>query len=281
LADLTTFKTGGRAKYFCRPRNLEEIKSAILFAKGKGLKYYILGGGSNVLFAERLLNAMVICTSKLNSYRLLGNCLEVECGLSVRSLSKVLIRHALSGMEFAGGLPGAIGGAVFMNARCYGGEFKDIIKSVTYLDEHLNLVTTDVSQLQYGYKDSLFLRNPAYFIYKIELQLLKSTKREVSEKSYKNYLDRKQKHQYAYPSAGCVFKNCYDLGIPAGKLIDEAQLKGKIVGGAKVFEQHANFIINYKRASATDIIKLIELVQQEVFQLKGIQLERELQIIKN
>ncbi|MBQ2295437.1 MAG: UDP-N-acetylmuramate dehydrogenase [Spirochaetales bacterium] len=200
-------------------------------------------------------------------------------GVTIKNAVDFAIKRGLSGLEFAGGLPGTIGGAAYMNARCYGSEFSEIIKEVSFIDKALQYKVISGADLEYGYKHSIFMEHPEYCIVDVVVALMPSSKKSVRELTKKNYSDREKKGQFAYPSAGCVFKNDYTVGIPAGKLIDEAGLKGFSIGGAEIYDKHANFIINKKNAKAIDVKKMISEVQKRVKEKSGIDLELELQII--
>ena len=192
----------------------------------------------------------------------------------------MLAHRGLSGMEFAGGLPGSIGGAVYMNARCYGSEFADIVSAVTILKENGEMEILEKNKLDYAYKQSVFMKHPNWCVFSVEFALKKADKKSIWAVYHTNYLDRKNKGQFAYPSAGCAFKNDYSLGVSAGKIIDECGLKGKYIGGAEVYTKHANFIINKQNASSEDVRTLIAFVAEEVQRQKQVSLEKELCIIK-
>jgi UDP-N-acetylmuramate dehydrogenase len=190
-----------------------------------------------------------------------------------------LIENSLTGFEFAGGLPGSIGGAAYMNARCYGSEMSKVVKSINYIDNDLNESTISIEEINYTYKNSIFMKNPEWYIISVELELTAGDQAEIKELTEKNFEDRKSKGQFDYPSAGCVFKNNYDVGIPSGQLIDELSLKGSKVGGAQVYENHANFIINKSNAKGSDVITLLKMIEKEVYSQRGIRLEREIQVL--
>lgn len=216
---------------------------------------------------------------KLKEQEKLAALVRFGAGVTIDAAVKFAAKLGLSGLEFAGGLPGTIGGAAYMNARCYGGEFSHIIKEVSIINEALQYKVISGTDLDYGYKHSVFMEHPEYCIVDVVIALMPSSKKIVREKTKENYLDRQKKGQFAYPSAGCVFKNDYAVGIPAGKLIDEAGLKGFTVGGAQIYDKHANFIINKKNAKASDVKKIISEVQKRVEKKSGVHLEPELQVI--
>nr|HPK62664.1 UDP-N-acetylmuramate dehydrogenase [Spirochaetota bacterium] len=278
LKQFTTFKIGGKAEYYSAPKDIEEVKYSLNFAKDKGLEVIIIGGGSNLLISDDGVEGAVIHTAALNKSKIDGVILTVESGLTVKNLNDLALSRSLSGLEFSGGLPGSIGGACYMNARSYNGEFADVVKEATVVDEFGTASVVDKTFLNYSYKYSA-LMDLNYFIYDVKLELKKGDPSVIKEIYLKNFNDRKSKGQFDYPSAGCVFKNNYQIGVSSGKIIEEAGLKGRVVGGAKVSEKHANFLINNGDAKAADVMKLIKFIEDEVLEKKGVKLERELRII--
>jgi len=279
LAKYTTFKIGGRAKYSCFPSNPEEIKLAFLFAQENNLPYFIIGGGANLLISDKGYNGLIIFTHRLNKYKVKNNCIETESGITLTKLNRIALFNFLSGLEFSNGLPGSIGGAVFMNARCYGKEFSDIVESVIAIDKTGNIIQLNKKEIFYAYKKTYFMDNRDLFIYKVILKLEKSKFFKILKEANKNKKDRIKKGQFLYPSAGCIFKNDYSIGIPSGKIIEDLGLKGVKIGGAKVYEKHANFIINYKNAKANDVFELIKFIENSVYERKGYKLEKEVQLL--
>lgn len=281
LKDFTTFKIGGNARYFAEPMNIDEVSAAFQFAKQQHLSVCILGGGANTLVPDEGYNGLVICTRHLNHIHTDGDRIIAECGVSVDEFVDFAAEQGLSGAEFAAGLPGSIGGAVYMNARCYGSEFADIVESVRFIRSGENDITElSHDEIGYAYKHSCFMDMPNALIVGATFRMKKEDKTAILEKSNANRSDRKNKGQYDYPSAGCIFKNNYEIGIPAGKLIEEAGLKGCSIGGAKVYNRHANFIVNEGNATAADVQQLIHQIQQTLDQ-KGYHLEPEVRILHN
>lgn len=280
LAKLTTFRVGGKAEFFCKPRNYKEITEAFDFAKRNRLKTFILGGGANLLISDKGIKGVVISTRRLRKFSFTDETtLRAGSGLSIRKLNKILIKKGFSGLEFSCGLPGTLGGAVFMNARCYSREFSDVIKEVTVINEKMELEILRINDINYSYKESVFMKRENLFILDVTLSIKKGDKKTIKSESYKNLKDRKSKGQYRYPSAGCIFKNDYMIGIPSGKIIEDLGLKGFSIGGAEVYRKHANFIINKKKATPDDILNLIQHVEKEAFDKKGYKLEREVRVI--
>ncbi len=281
LKDFTTFKIGGNARYFAEPSNIDEVSAAFQFANQQYLSVCILGGGANTLVPDEGYNGLVICTRHLNHIRTDGDRIIAECGVSVDEFVDFAAEQGLSGAEFAAGLPGSIGGAIYMNARCYGSEFADIVESVRFIRSGENDITElSHDEIGYAYKHSCFMNMPSALIVEATFRMKKENQIAIIEKNNANRSDRKNKGQYDFPSAGCIFKNNYEIGIPAGKLIEEAGLKGCSIGGAKVYERHANFIINAHNSTAKDVQQLIHHIQQTLDQ-KGYHLEPEVRILHN
>lgn len=279
LKKLTTFKIGGKADFFCRPSNIDDLITALNFAKQEQIPVYIIGGGSNVLISDNGIKGLVICTVKLCRIKITHDRAEVQAGISINNLNKILMRSGLAGMEFTGGLPGSFGGAVYMNARVHGKELADVIKSVRAINEHGKILTFSHDDLDFSYKHSIFMERPDLIIIDAVLQLEKGNYKAIKKACKDNTVDRRKKKHYRYPSAGCIFKNNYSLNIVSGKLIDELGLKGKKIGRAEVFKHHANFIVNKGNAKAEDVKQLIEFVENEALSRKNVKLEREVRLL--
>ena len=279
LKNWTSFKIGGPAKYAVFPKNLEEVKKTLDFSKENNIQYFFIGSGANLLVSDKGFKGLIIFTQKLNRYKINDSIIETESGISVNKLNNIALFHCLSGLEFSNGLPGTIGGAVFMNARAYGKEFSEIVKSVIILDKENNIIELEKKDIFYDYKTTYFMENRENFIYKIKLELQKRSFFTILKQAKKNKQDRIKKGQFSYPSAGCIFKNNYNIGIPSGKIIEDLGLKGLQIGGAKVYEKHANFIINYNNAKADDVLKLIQIIEKKAYEKKGYKLEKEVQLL--
>lgn len=279
-SSLTTFRIGGPADVVAWPKNAQELIATIQWAKKNNFPITFLGGGSNVLISDKGVRGLLIVTSAMNHISSLDSGLEVECGAgcNVQELVFWSAENNLSGLEFAGGLPGSIGGAIWMNARAYGGEFSEIVTMVEAVNDENQIENFNKSQMNFSYKQSIF-QTRKLFITKCKIQLKKGDKKEILEKAMKNIEDRRAKKQDQVYSAGCVFKNNYSAGIPTGKLIQDAGLKGFTIGGARIFEEHANFVINANEASAKDVIAIMRTSQLKVKEKFGIDIFPELQFI--
>ena len=278
LSRHTSFQIGGPAALFCEPQNKRQLARAIAVCRQAGVRYYLLGKGTNILFADEGFDGVVIHIGEV-----LGN---IECnGLSVTAqagaaLSKVCIAAAnegLSGLEFAYGIPGCVGGAVYMNAGAYGGEIKDVLACATFLDETGAERTLQAGELQLGYRTSVFEREP-WCILSATFTLREDDTGPIRERMADYARRRMEKQPLDMPSAGSTFKR--PTGYYAGSLIEGCGLKGCRVGGAEVSSKHAGFVVNVGGATCADVLALIEKVQKTVYDAHGVMLEPEVKIIR-
>lgn len=258
----TTYKIGGIAKYFITPKDLNELISLIKYLRENNIKYMILGNGSNTIFSSKTYDGAIINLSNLNKMEIKDNKIYVESGYQLIKLSIDAMNNNLSGLEFASGIPANVGGAVYMNAGAYKSDMSNLIEEVTFLDENLELKTLKNNELDFSYRHSLF-QEKNYIIISTVLNLEKGNKEEIKELMDNRKQRRIDSQPLDYPSAGSVFRNP-SSEVFAGKLIEDLGLKGYMIGGAKISEKHANFIINYDNATGEDIKKLIELIKEKV-----------------
>lgn len=279
LKDYTTIKIGGKADYLIEISHSEEILAIIEHAKECKIPYVILGKGSNTMFLDEGFNGVVIILSSLFSkMRVKDNQLIVEAGASLKDICEFAYHHSLMGLEFAYGIPGSIGGATVMNAGAYGGEMKDIIKSVSYYDEIGQLINQVFKKSDFSYRLSPFT-NRQVCVVEVELDLSYGAKSAIQERM-DDYIQRRiDKQPLEYPSAGSTFKR--PVGRYASELIEKCNLKGYRLGGAMISDKHAGFIINYQQASSQDFLDLIAYVKQTVFEKTGCLLQCEMKIIHN
>jgi len=293
LAPWTTFKLGGPARWYCPAESPADVIAALAFAHEHSAPWFILGRGSNVLVADRGYNGMVIHLAGLEavdwdeSWGTISGPVgrqRVRCGagLAIAALAMHAAERGLSGLEFAGGLPGSVGGAVYMNARAYGSEMADIVTDIDVVTPDGVVMTRNKEDLEYSYKHSALMSNREIVI-SVSLDLGIATdpdeKAGILNKTAENRSKRVDMGQFTYPNAGCIFKNDYDCGIPSGRLIDECGLRGFSIGGASVFDRHANFLVNTGSATAEEVCRLIRHVQRVVREKRGIQLEEEVQYL--
>lgn len=272
----TTFKAGGTARYFVTPEDEHMLSKLIVLLEGR-YNYYIVGNGSNLLVKDEGYDGVIIKIGQKMSYCMADEC-EIICGAGayLSKAANIALENSLTGLEFAGGIPGFMGGAIAMNAGAYGGEMKDIVKEVTMLDKEGKIFTLKCDEMDFGYRKSI-VQEKEYIVISTVLKLKKGNKEEIAAKMKEFMTARKDKQPLEFPSAGSTFKR--PEGYFAGKLIMDAGLRGYCVGDACVSEKHCGFVVNKGNATATDIIKLIEEVTEIVKDKFGVLLETEVKII--
>ncbi len=268
----TTFKIGGNADIFVKVKDVDELKSIIADAKLQGIPYFVVGKGSNLLVSDRGIEGLVISLDNLNKLDIDGDAVTCGAGVSLMTLCSVVQKASLSGMEFAFGIPGTVGGALYMNAGAYGGEMSQVVVSATVLDGNGNIKTFDLQQMKLGYRTSTF-KNTDLIILSITLKLTVGDAQQIKAKMDDFFARRRDKQPLEYPSAGSTFKR--PEGYFAGALIEQNNLKGVSVGGAQVSQKHAGFVINTGNATADDVKGLIKHIQDVVNKNNGIALEPE------
>ncbi len=277
LSNHTSFKVGGRCDMLIYPNSAESLKKLYARCKDISLNTFVLGNGSNVLFNDRGFRGVVFVIShELGAVSVDGNTITVEAGASLAKLCLTALDNGLTGLEFAYGIPGTVGGAVYMNAGAYGGEIKDVIRTVTAVDTSGNVITFTNDELELGYRKSFFT-DKDYLILSAAFELKMGDKTRIKAKMDELMSRRKDKQPLEYPSAGSTFKR--PEGTYAGLVIEQSGLKGYTVGGAQVSEKHANFVINKGGAKASDIIQLIDDVKKTVKEKTGYDLECEVKLI--
>ena len=274
----TTFKVGGICKYFITPKDLEELLDLLKYLKENNIKYMILGNGSNTIFSSKEFDGVIINLNNLNSMEITDDRIYVEAGYQLIKLSIDALNNNLSGLEFAAGIPANIGGAIFMNAGAYKSDMSNLIETVTFIDENLELKTLKNEELNFSYRKSLFQERPEYIIISTVLKLNKGNHDDIKALMDKRKARRIESQPLDYPSAGSVFRNPSEE-IFAGKLIEDLGLKGYKIGGAEISEKHANFIINVGGATGEDIKALIDLVKLKVKEKYNIDLHVEQRFI--
>lgn len=274
MSEYTTFKIGGSAALLVEPQSEKELSGVLSKCAEENVKPYIIGNGSNLLVDDGGINSVVIKIGDgLSEVRMVDET-TVECGagLSLSRLCRFALEKGLSGLEFAFGIPGSVGGAVFMNAGAYGGEMKDVLFSCRYFEQDGTPGEIEVSHMRLGYRMSIY-RETGFVVASARFKLKKDDKEAIKARMDDFLNRRKSKQPLEFPSAGSVFKR--PEGNFAGALIEQCGLKGARVGGAEVSEKHAGFIVNNTGATSSDVSALIELIQKKVFEEKGIMLEPE------
>ena len=273
----TTFKAGGRVKYFVTPDNVEGLKNLLAYLKEHNMDYFVMGNGSNLLVRDEGYDGVVIKIGQNMSHcEVLDNKIKCMAGAFLSKIARDAYENSLTGLEFAAGIPGMIGGAVAMNAGAYGGEFKDVVESVTVMDKEGNVLDLKNDEMDFSYRHSIVFEKE-YIVLSTVIKLEKGNKQEISEKM-NGFMDaRKEKQPLEYPSAGSTFKR--PEGYFAGGLIEQAGLKGFSIGGAKISELHAGFVINDGGATAADVLAVIEHTKKVVNEKFGVLLEPEVKCI--
>lgn len=274
LSSHTTFRIGGDASLFVSPADEDQLIGVISYLEKNGIRYFLLGKGSNVLFDDTGYDGAVVSTSKLDKISVCGNEITAQCGASFTYLASVAAGNSLSGLEFAYGIPGSVGGAVFMNAGAYGSETAAVLKSSRYLDiSDCTVKTLPLEEHLFGYRDSVF-RHRRFIHLSSVFALQAGDKAQI--RAYMNELmqRRRDKQPLEYPSAGSVFKRY--PGRYTAQMIDEAGLRGLSVGGAQVSEKHAGFIVNKGNATSSDVIALVGKVREAIRDKYGIEIECEI-----
>ena len=277
LSKHTTYKVGGPAKLIVYPKNREKLVLLLKELRNKKVKYMILGNGSNVLFSDKEYDGVIIkldCFDKITYYR---NLVKAEAGVNLIKLSYQTIRRGLAGLEFASGIPGTVGGAVFMNAGAYKSDMGYVTKSIEVLTPKLEIITMTNKELNFHYRTSFLQKHRDYICLEATFQLRKNDKDLLQEIVDDRKRRRLESQPLEYPSAGSVFRN--PENDFAGRLIEELGYKGYSIGGAKVSDKHANFVINHNNAKAEDIKKIIELLQKEVKEKYSVDLKCEQEFV--
>ena len=269
----TSFKIGGAADIYLCPQSADELKTVLSVARAENIPLTIIGNGSNLLVSDDGINGAVISTIKCNKIKMLDeNTIYADAGASLTAVCLAAKDAGLTGLEFAYGIPGSIGGALFMNAGAYGGEMKDITESAESITLDGELISRKAEDMNLGYRQSIYREN-GEIITSVTLRPKKGDKKEILDRMNELMNKRKTSQPLNYPSAGSTFKR--PVGGFAAALIDECGLKGTNVGGAEVSKKHAGFIINKGNATASDVLILIEKIKETVFSKKKIMLEPE------
>lgn len=276
LSKYTMTKLGGSADLLVIPATVEETKVAVRYAYENKIPLLLLGNGSNMVVRDGGVRGIVLHLSELNEIQVDGNRIHAQSGALIIDVSKRAAEEALTGLEFACGIPGSVGGAMAMNAGAYGGEIKDIIVQTTVLTKSGELVVLSKEELALGYRKSIISKE-GYFVLSADFRLAEGDKEAIDAKVADLTFQRESKQPLEYPSAGSVFKR--PPGYFAGKLIQDCGLQGKGHGGAEVSTKHAGFIVNKNRATASDYIRTIEMVRAEVKKKFDVELELEVKIV--
>lgn len=269
-----TFRTGGNAEIFLIPSDIHDILTVKKICRERGIPLFILGGGANILVSDRGIPGVTLSMEGLNRIDRKGNSLICEAGAPVNDLVTTALGESLSGLEFLSRLPGSLGGALFMNARCYGYEIADVLDWAEVLTVEGDVVRLPLNKSDWAYKKSPF-QDSGDLILRGSFFLKEGNRDRMKEEMSRIALNRIEKGHFKAPSAGSTFKNNRAHGKPAGQLIDECGLKGYSVGGASVSDWHGNILINRENATSREISDLIYIVQDRVREKSGFELEPE------
>ena len=273
----TTFKIGGPADLYVIPRSEEELVYAIKVCKSENVPYYVIGNGSNLLVTDKGFRGVIIEVYKqMSDIKVEGNLITAYAGALLSKIANTALEHELTGFEFAHGIPGALGGAVTMNAGAYDGEMKQVLESATVIDNEGQVRTLSIEELELEYRKSIVSRL-GYTVIKATIRLQEGDKEAISAKMKDLAQRRRDKQPLEYPSAGSTFKR--PVGHFAGKLIMDAGLRGYQLGGAQVSEKHCGFVINKEHATCQDVLDLIHYIQKEIKSKFNVQIEPEVKMI--
>lgn len=306
LKEHSTYRIGGEAEHFCLIKQRDDLVEVVDFAKRNNLEVFFLGGGSNVLFSDNGYSGVIakIENDILETVKSESKRIRIRCGAGVAlsKLASFCVKNELTGLEWAAGIPGTVGGAVRGNAGACGGEMKDCILSAFVFDtekENLEIQKIDAHDCDFDYRSSTFKENPNLLVWEIEIELGKGDVEEIKKKM-REIIQKRNEGQPSvgeFPSAGCIFKNpvvpkeiidkfefdreqkARDNKVPAGWLIDRCDLKGERIGDAKVSEKQANFIVNMGSATSEDVLILISLIKMKIRNKYKVQLEEEVKIL--
>ncbi len=277
MAAHTSFKIGGAADLFVSAVDREQASAVLRFCRQEQIPLRVIGNGSNLLVSDNGIAGVVLRFAAAETPFVVDGCrITAQAGASLKRLCTVACENGLTGLEFAYGIPGTVGGGVYMNAGAYGGELSDTIRSVTALTPDGEAVVLSADEMHFGYRHSVLMDNDL-FVWSVELELQRGDSAAIREAMEAHLTARKEKQPLEYPSGGSFFKR--PVGYFAGALIEQSGLKGYAVGGAQVSEKHAGFVINRGGATCADVMALCEHVQREVEARFGVKLEREVQLV--
>ena len=278
LSRHTTFQIGGPAAVFCRPETPAQLLRTLELCREHGVRSYLLGNGSNTLFSDAGFDGAVVCTVEMKiPVTVSGNVLRAAAGAPLGAVCRKAQQAGLAGLAFAFGIPGTVGGAVYMNAGAYGGELKQVLRRVTFLDRALRLDSLPVQELALGYRTSRF-ETEGGVILEAEFSLTPGDPAAIEAEMQELMARRREKQPLELPSAGSTFKR--PQGAFAGALIEQAGLRGFAVGGAAVSTKHCGFVVNTGGATCADVVALTEEVARIVYEKTGYRLEREIRVVQ-
>ncbi len=269
----STMRVGGPCQFAAFPQNIEQLRQLIIYAKENHIRYILVGNASNLLFDDGGFDGLVIFTTAMRTVKWESDTVTADCGASLTGLAAAAIKKGLDGLTFAFGIPGTVGGAVYMNAGAYGSEISAVLTESTSLQSNGELRTRTAEEHLFSYRHSVYRTNDD-IILSATFRLTQGNPDDINAAAQKNMISRKSKQPLEYPNAGSIFKR--PEGAFPGALIEQAGLKGFRIGDAQFSEKHANFIVNRGNASSADILRLIDIAREEVYKKFGIHLETEI-----
>lgn len=279
LCEYSTFRIGGKADLVLFPTTTEQFTLQLAMLAQSGLKYKVVGNGSNVLFSDAGYRGVLVFTTEMKQYRFDNDSLYAQSGASLARVCNDACKQGFEGFSFGCGIPGTVGGGVYMNAGAYGGQVSDVlIGSEVYDTAHNRTFTLDAAAHAFSYRHSIFTEHPEYIVLSSRFALSRGNADEIMQRVREQLQSRRDKQPLNFPSAGSTFKR--PEGYFAGKLIEDAGLKGARVGGAEVSEKHAGFVINRGGATAADVLALVEHIKQRVYETSGVRLECEFEYVE-
>lgn len=276
LKNHSTMRVGGNCTFMVFPKTVDEFIELVTIFKMQNYNYYVIGNGSNIIFTDKGFDGAIICTKKIKGISRKGNILTAKCGTMIREVSNFALAEEMTGFECLSGIPGTIGGAVYMNAGAYGTEVKDIILSCKVMDKDGNVYTINKKDMNLSYRSTNF-KSDGLYILEVSFLLKQGNKEEIENLMKEKDLLRTTKQPVSQRSVGSTFKR--PEGHFAGKLIEDAGLKGYNIGGAEVSTLHAGFVINKNNATASDVLELIEYIKKTVYEKFDVKLSLEAIII--
>ena len=274
----TTYKVGGPARIYLKVKDIASLVKTIKYCKENSVDFMVIGRGSNLLISDREYEGIVISLNEcFNQVEIKDNIIRAQAGALMINLAYQAAKEGLSGFEFMGGIPGSIGGGIYMNAGAYKYDIASVVKSVTLLDENYQVVTYDKDQMKFSYRHSICQENRNLIVLEAQFEMTKKAPEEIRAVLDKRKARRMETQPWDKPSAGSVFRNPEDR--PAWKYIDDCGLRGYEIGGASISSKHPNFIVNNGYASAKDIYDLIMLVQTKVYEKFQIKFKREVELV--
>ncbi|WP_339242548.1 UDP-N-acetylmuramate dehydrogenase [Paenibacillus sp. FSL R5-0517] len=272
LKNHTFIKIGGKADILIHPTTIDEITKIVEIANIHQLPLTVIGKGSNVIIKDGGIRGVTISLSHFDQIKVSGDSMIAQSGVDIIDVSRLALEHSLTGLEFACGIPGSTGGALYMNAGAYGGQIEDVVERATVITKDGTVLEIPREEMKFGYRNSLF-KMDHYIILEAEFGLKKGNKEDIASKMKELTFLRESKQPLEFPSCGSVFKR--PEGHFAGKLIQDCNLQGTRIGGAEISMKHAGFIVNVDHATAQDYMDLIQFIQKKVYDTFQVELETE------